>query len=66
MSWNEINAGLSPLRDLTNVLSGDKYISVSMIFPMLFIVQDLCDEAKAEDSLHIQVLDLTRAYMENR
>ena len=64
----EVNAALSPLRDLTNVLSGDKYISVSMIIPMLSIVQDLCDEAKAEGSsrLTIQVLDATRAYMENR
>ena len=54
------------MRDLTNVFSGDKYISVSMT--MLFIVQYLCDKAKAEDftCLIIQAFDSTRAYMIKR
>lgn len=74
MSWHaidllkEVSAALTPLNDLTNTLSGDKYITVSTVIPMLSILQDISDEAKTAKASKITVLilDTVRAYMDNR
>ena len=38
-----VNQALVPFNDLTNLLSGEKYVTVSMILPMLNILQDITD-----------------------
>lgn len=63
-----INEALSPLAEFTNMLSGETYVTISMVVPLLSILQDITDEAKADASttaLTREILDSARGYLMN-
>ena len=64
-----IHQALKLLSEFTNVLSGEKYATVSCIPPLLSILKDICDEAKDDanaTALTREILDLARAYMHDK
>lgn len=62
-----VHQALKPLSEFTNILSGEKYATVSSILPLLSILNDICDESKddeAASALTKEILDVARAYMQ--
>ena len=67
-----IDSAISPLSALTDILSGDKYVTISAVLPMLHILKtDLLKEEDTDTPLtkdikHRIVEDITKRYTESK